>query len=421
MLEWRSDHFVKISGATLREAHFCRTCEFRLPYCVRSDREFCGEQCRGWWYLHPGQKRLDFAPGEARPGQRKRGQPKTFAEALAALAELRVHAAQLEADARKRNTQQHKQRNNWSDLSLSLTKVRAQSRRETDALKDEVETLKEQLAESQQRTKESSGTEKELREQVTELTAQLRKAKQTEMELRALNEELVEQHKSELAEQRQKLAAAEATITELHEVGDSLSENLIAEQELRAAAEGRGDQLSEEIERLVKEGPIPLSREEQASLLETWDRHKSEELHDTRQHRDAAIAQRERYARRILRMMSPGQYLEHAMAAGHDVTQDPLLHDKRVEILVEGQVAEMQKLEKPQGRARELDTEQTVDEQAYAAAMAFRWQHINRPHRERRGKTKWIVVGFKLDEESEEYLRKLTRARTRRLEQSLGV
>ena len=85
----------------MREAHFCRTCEFRLPYCVRSDREFCGEQCRGWWYLHPGQKRLDFAPGEARPRRRINcGQPKTLAEALRTLAEVRAHAAQLEAAAR---------------------------------------------------------------------------------------------------------------------------------------------------------------------------------------------------------------------------------------------------------------------------------------------------------------------------------
>ena len=55
------------------------------------------------------------------------------------------HAERLEADARYRSLQQHKQRNNWSELSLSLTKVRAQSRRETDALKDEVESLKSNL------------------------------------------------------------------------------------------------------------------------------------------------------------------------------------------------------------------------------------------------------------------------------------
>ena len=404
----------------LREAHFCLTCEFRLPYCVRSDREFCGERCRGWWYLHPGQKRLDFARGDARTGRRKRGQPKTLAEALVALAELRVHAERLEADARKRITQQHKQRNNWSELSLSLTKVRAQSRRETDALKDEVESLKEQLAESEQRAKESGGTEKELRAQVAELKAELERAKQTEKELRTANEELAGQHKEELAEERQKLAAAEATIKELHEVADSLSGNLIEEQKLRAAAEERGDKLSQDIEEMLTGESVPLSTQKQASLFDAWDRHKSAELHDTRQHRDAALAQRERYARRILRMMSPGQYLDHAMAAGHDVTQDPLLHDKRVEILVEAELAEVQRTEKPNGRARGLDIEQTVDEQAYAAAMAFRWQHINRPHRERRGKTKWIVVGFKLDAESESYLRRLTRARIRRMERSLG-
>ena len=45
---------------------------------------------------------------------------------------------------------------------------------------------------------------------------------------------------------------------------------------------------------MVKES-VPLSTERQASLFEAWDRHKSAELHDTRQHRDAALAQRERY------------------------------------------------------------------------------------------------------------------------------
>ena len=51
-------------------------------------------------------------------------------------------------------------------------------------------------------------------------------------------------------------------------------------------------------------------------------------------------------------MMSPGQYLDHAMAAGHDVTQDPILHDKRVEILVEAELAEVQRTENPNACAR---------------------------------------------------------------------
>ena len=53
---------------------------------------------------------------------------------------------------------------------------------------------------------------------------------------RTANEELARQHKEELAEERQKLAAAEATIRELHEVADSLSGNLI---EARATQQRR--------------------------------------------------------------------------------------------------------------------------------------------------------------------------------------
>src|SRR5262245_1983057 len=88
-------------GVSLREVHFCTTCEFRLPYCVRTDRRFCGQQCRLWWYRHPGQKRLDFSPGGGGlPKQPGKGKPKTYADALTALAEARAYAAQLEAVAR---------------------------------------------------------------------------------------------------------------------------------------------------------------------------------------------------------------------------------------------------------------------------------------------------------------------------------
>lgn len=406
---------------TLREVHFCKTCEFALPYCVRSDREFCGKRCRSWWYLHPGQKRLDFAPGEDSPPRRKRGQPKTLAEALAALAEAQAEVARLEAEARKWNTKEHKQRNNWSDFQRKMTEQKVQSRRELDALRDEVATLTERLTASEQSRAEKGEQEEELHKQVETLKKELAEAKEAQKELREEKEQLIAEHKEAMAAETQKQTAAEATIAELHEVAESLEKDLAAEQELRAAAERRGDELSADIERLAKDGMTTLSQEEQTSLFESWDRHKSAELRDTRQHRDAALVQRERYARRILRMMSPGRYLEYAMAAGYDVTKDPLIASKGIELMVESKVAEVQRQEKPLGRARELDTEQTIDEQAFAAAMAFRWQHINRPHRERRGKIKWIVVGFQLDAESEKYLRKLTQARTRRLERSLGM
>ena len=68
--------------------------------------------------LHPVKSGWTSHLGCSDRAKGKRGQPKTLAEALVALAELRAHAERLEADARNRSTQQHKQRNNWSELSL---------------------------------------------------------------------------------------------------------------------------------------------------------------------------------------------------------------------------------------------------------------------------------------------------------------
>lgn len=40
--------------------------------------------------------------------------------------------------------------------------------------------------------------------------------------------------------------------------------------------------------------------------------------------------------------MAPGQYLEHAAAAGYDLTKDPLIRLKREEVLVENRLAALQ-------------------------------------------------------------------------------
>lgn len=65
--------------------------------------------------------------------------------------------------------------------------------------------------------------------------------------------------------------------------------------------------------------------------------------------------------------MAPGQYLEHAAAAGYDLTKAPLIRPKREETLVESRLAAWQQANKKSHRARRFDPGQTVDEQAYAA------------------------------------------------------
>ena len=121
----------------LRDAHFCKTCDFRLPFCVRADREFCGKRCRVWWYQHPGVKRLDFAPGEDIPSRRRSGQPKTLAEALKLLALERTRAKELEAAAKQAQTGEGILRNQLTTLRDELSEERTKNATLRDELEDE--------------------------------------------------------------------------------------------------------------------------------------------------------------------------------------------------------------------------------------------------------------------------------------------
>ena len=86
MLQSNLDRVVKINDDPLARGSFCLTCEFRLPYCVRSDREFCGERCRGWWYLHQVKSGWTSHLGMRGQGEGNGGSQKHWPEALVALA-----------------------------------------------------------------------------------------------------------------------------------------------------------------------------------------------------------------------------------------------------------------------------------------------------------------------------------------------
>lgn len=83
---------------------------------------------------------------------------------------------------------------------------------------------------------------------------------------------------------------------------------------------------------------------------------------------------------------------------------DPLIELKRRETRIENELAVLQAEQGRRRRARKLDPEQTLDEQAYAAALASRWRLIDRPHTRLPTPPKWRLVGFLLDEDSEKYL-----------------
>lgn len=530
----------------MREVHFCATCDFRLPYCVRTDRRFCGQQCRLWWYRHRGIKRTDFPPGGDRyPAPRKKGLPKTFAQALAALAEARSLVARLEATARPQQTLENQLRNHLMEVTHALTETRSQSRQALDALRDELETEKKRSLESAEREQAAAAQSQQLREQTVGVnerlqqaegdaaaykavierheqdlaklrkerdqhitqhtrefddwrsqkaarTAQLdklqrehaelrqrytalrdgmgravheqrtqlekaqreadelrngqaRESERAAVELRAMTtqrdelatqrdtlnrqnaelsrrrdevasqleaaEHTLLQRDGELQKQRQNFAAVERAHEEVHVVAASESRSLRVEKERRIAAEQRIEQLTRDLERMAKQTQSPSGILPDGPLLKMRDELLAAELKEVRQHRDDAIAERELLAARILKLMAPGQYLEHAAAAGYDLTKDPLIRLKREEVLVENRLAAWQESNQRRRRARRFDPEQTLDEQAYAAALSFRWKQIDHPHLRRKQQPRWIAVGFLLDTESERYLLTLTEER----------
>ena len=168
----------------MRAVHHCKTCDFRLPYCVRTDRRFCQERCRIWWYGHPGRKRPDFSPGAwGLPEHPGRGQPKTLEAALQALAEARKHAAELDAAARAMQLVDHQLRSKLTELRAEAITCRRELMKELEALQDELDEVR------RERAKADDGWElKRLREQVASLTAQIEKLEAEVAELRSTRE-----------------------------------------------------------------------------------------------------------------------------------------------------------------------------------------------------------------------------------------
>lgn len=569
----------------MRAVHYCRTCDFRLPYCVRLERRFCQEQCRVWWYGHPGRKRLDFAPsGWGLPAHPGKGRPKTLAAALRELATARQHAAELEAAAKAMQLADHHLRAKLDELRIEAIQSRRELMKELESLQDELDEARAQLA----RLGEEQPETTMLREQVASLTDRLAESEDEAKELRSalaekekelsavrsLQEQTSKQHSEEnqrfqsqvatlttlrdhlnrqhaemsrqrreaveqlaptkteaaelkaalaeanaelaavqeryerdaathgeqfqvlqaeaaaitgrrddldrhngelarrcdeanahaakaqaetatvrtsleratsdlatqrqraesaehLAEQRDKdlrerhrdLEAVQRAHRDTHVVAASESRSLRAERERRVAAEQRVEQLLLELETLARERrledneqALPSSLDRQLALLLAENR-------EVRSHRDEIDAEREHLAARLLDWMSPGQYREHAAAADYKPERDLLVQLKREEILVEHRYFLWQKARGKPLQARELDPEQTLMEQAYAAAMSARWRLIHRMHRRLKNKSrkslKWIVIGFEIQPEGELHLHRLVRANIARIERNM--
>jgi chromosome segregation ATPase len=232
-------------------------------------------------------------------------------------------------------------------------------------------------------------------------------------------ERVLAERTDELKQQRSNFAAVETAHRETHRVAESDSRSLRAEKARRIAAEQRVEELTRELGAVAHQHQAAADYDLAEMLQGRHDELLAAELREVRVHRDEAIAERELLSARILKLMAPGQYLEHAATAGYDLTRDPLIQLKREDVVVEDRLGHWQETREKTERARRFDPEQTLDEQACAAALAHRWQYVNHPHNWQKDRhPKWRIVGFLLDAETEQYLLKIARRRIDRMKKT---
>jgi predicted nucleic acid-binding Zn-ribbon protein len=338
--------------------------------------------------------------------------------------ERRKHA-ETELQCRKEENRADKMEARYNSLSDDLKRAEAYStelEEEIERVRGKTEDVRFDLELKIDRLHRESEEHRQSKERVVTEHEGLNRRFE---ELRARFDEsdrALKQRDSELTTQRQSFTASERAHREIHATADSVVRSLIEERNRRITAERHVEQLRQELRRLIMTPPSLLGEAQRLTLLDLHYNLLSTELQEVKHHRDFAVEEQQRLAARLLQLMSPGRYLEHAAAAGYDITTDPLIKRMQESVLIEGQLAQWQRATGKRQRARAFDMEQTVVEQAYAAAIKERWKHVDHPHQSFRRTPYWLATGILLDAESERHLLKVTEDRiaTNATEDRLG-
>jgi hypothetical protein len=366
-----------------------------------------------WAFRHPGQQRPDYTRGRVGlPKELGRGQPKSFAEARAALLETRRYAARLEAAARQQHSAEQKLLTELATLREGLAEVKRSLAAERDAARDDLGKLNERaqrsradLGRAQAELAEARGTNaqqntehatrlRELQEQIGELsrarhdlTEQIKTLKSGVEELKNRAEQTeatLHQRDQELHRERQQSTEAQQARQDSESVVDLLRRRLEAEQKPRVAAEER-------IEQLLGTGTVGRPPEPDMPPSP------------------------------VVPPGSPGAYQRHAAATGYDYLQDPLFELMRRDVQVADRYADWQTRHMGRIGARRRDPNQPLDDQAYAATLSARWRLVDHPHLRLGTPPQWRLLGFLLDERSESYLLMIMEERIDEMQSRLGV
>lgn len=135
------------------------------------------------------------------------------------------------------------------------------------------------------------------------------------------------------------------------------------------------------------------------------------ELERVRRQRDDILAERDRLSARVLSLILPDQNLADAMAARYQYQQDPLFLLMREELLARDRYATWRARNGRTSTERVLDGTRSLDEQALEATLAVRRQLVARPPLRCPSRPRWVLEGFLLDPDSEQYLQADSRRR----------
>lgn len=422
----------------MRSAHFCAVCDKRLPFCVRSDRQFCTSRCRVWAFRHPGQKRGDFTRGRVRlPDEPGRGRPKTLAAALAALEESRRYAAKLEATAQKQHSAEQQLLNELGALREGLAAVKHGLSAERDAARDDLTKTKERLGKSEEQKNRRTKESYKRRRQAERLELRLKRAeselskKRSELgraqadleEARRAQVQRSAEHESELREVRSQVAALSSARTDLTR---QIKELAARAEQLQSRAEQSEQTLKQRDEELTQERKQTTDAELLRRRLEAEQERRiaaeqqiEQLLRDSGREKKASEAAAPRLP--LASSGALGLYQPHAADAGYDPTRDPLFDLMRRDVLVADRYADWQAKNMERITSRRRDVAQTLEEQAYAAAMAARWRLIDHPHLRPGTIPKWSILGCLLDDKSERYLLTITQERIDEMQSRISV
>lgn len=350
----------------------------------------------------------------------KRWRPKTRAAALAALEESRRYAARLEVTAREQEARER-------ELRADLAKLRAGAVSDQKELTDTKEHLARTEQQKNKKAKESYKRKRQAERLIDRLKRTEREVSRKEKALdqaRAALAALRCMHEQQTTDQASQLVHAQAEVQDLSRTRDELT----AKVKKLADATEQLEQRAADAEQKLKQREDELGNERK-------------QADEARRGQDEVQAQIDLLQRRLeaeqLRRISAEQKLEQSTQAGnsrlmattsvprsslgtsslqlgryeelasvldYDAASDRLFELMHEEVVVAAAYADWQALHGERIAARRRDMDQSLNEQAFAAAIAARWRLIDHPHVRLVTLPRWKQFGAVLDGKSEQYL-----------------